>query len=349
MPPPDFIPALDTLGMFQAALDSSSQFVGGADSASGVGAKLDKSRIQNIVVTGMGGSAITGDLIAAASKNSLEVPLFIVRSYELPAFAGENTLVLAVSFSGRTKETLSTFDSALSRGSQIAVISTGGELMEKAAQHSLPVAKIDVTIPMPRAALMAIFSAALTILSEAGFISADKKTFDAVARHLKKRVGELAGEDSPARKLAGDIKGTLPLIRGAEGIGAAAARRWKTQINENVKTPAFYSELPEACHNELVGWGLHGDITRQVFSLIQLRNDYESPDVAAAFPVTAEMEKEVVSECYEIKAKGDSIFAQILDLVLFGDFTTLFMADMAGVDSGPIPAIDEFKKLTSGL
>ena len=133
-------------------------------------------------------------------------------------------------------------------------------------------------------------------------------------------------------------------------LGAAAALRWKAQINENAKSPAFYNVYPELCHNEVAGWGQQGDVTRQVITLVNLRHNAEHPQVARRFDLVTELLREVVADVIEVRAGGEGELAQLLDLALVGDFTSLHLAGREGVDPGPIPVLDEIKfRLVEGV
>ncbi|MGI8684511.1 MAG: SIS domain-containing protein, partial [Acidimicrobiales bacterium] len=127
-------------------------------------------------------------------------------------------------------------------------------------------------------------------------------------------------------------------------LGNAVAQRWKAQINEIAKAPAFYSVHPELCHNELQGWGQHGDVTRQLITLVNLRHDSEHPQVGRRFELVADLVREVVAGIEEVHAEGDGDLAQLLDLVLVGDYVALHMAAAEGIDPGPVPIIDELKQ-----
>jgi glucose/mannose-6-phosphate isomerase len=168
---------------------------------------------------------------------------------------------------------------------------------------------------------------------------------DAVEQ-LRRRRDELVQPDSAAEVLARRIGRTIPLVYGGGPIGAVAASRWKGQVNENAKAPAFANRLPELCHNETAGWGQHGDVTRQVLTLIQLRHDYEHPQIGRRFELVDDLLDEVVGSVHDVRAGGDGPLAQLFDLVLTGDFTTLHMAAQAGIDPGPVAALDYIK---SGL
>ena len=146
-----------------------------------------------------------------------------------------------------------------------------------------------------------------------------------------------------AQKLARAIGPTIPLIIGAGPLGAVAVRRWTTQINENAKAPAFGGVLPELCHNEIAGWGQHGDVTRQVFTLVELRHDEEHPLELARFDQVRDLLAEVTHDVVEVRAVGEGPLAQLLDLVMIGDVVSLHMAAQAGIDPGPVPATAGFR------
>jgi len=127
-------------------------------------------------------------------------------------------------------------------------------------------------------------------------------------------------------------------------VGATAAQRWKTQVNENAKSPAFSSAQPELCHNEVCGWGQHGDVTRQILTLVQLRHDGEHPQVSRRFQLVEELIREVVAGIVSVRAEGDGDLAQLLDLVLMGDFVSLWLAAQEGIDPGPVPVLVDLKR-----
>ena len=136
---------------------------------------------------------------------------------------------------------------------------------------------------------------------------------------------------------------TIPLIYGGGTLGAVAAQRWKTQMNENAKIPAFWNAQPELCHNEVAGWGQHGDLTRQAITLVALRHDFEHPQVMRRFELVFQLVDEVVAGIAQIQARGEGQLAQLLDLILIGDLTSLQLALNEGIDPGPVPALDEIK------
>ncbi len=152
-----------------------------------------------------------------------------------------------------------------------------------------------------------------------------------------------------AEAIARRIGRTFPLIHGGGAVGGAAALRWKTQMNENAKVPAFWNAQPELCHNEVCGLGQHGDVTRQVLTLVNLRHGGEHPQVSRRFDLVADLVRETVASIIEVRAEGEGDLAQLLDLVLMGDFVSLWLAAHEGIDPGPVPALVDLKQqLASG-
>jgi glucose/mannose-6-phosphate isomerase len=213
-----------------------------------------------------------------------------------------------------------------------------------------PIIDVPSSIPQPRAGLGAMSIPPLVVLDEMGLYRGGRHWIDAAVDQIRLRRDQLAGagESSPAASLARRIGRTVPLIHGGGAIGAVAAQRWKTQVNENAKAPAFWSAQPELCHNEVCGWGQHGDVTRQVITAIALRHDGEHPQLGRRFDLVAEILREVVADTIEVRAEGDGDLAQLLDLILFGDYVSLWMAVQAGIDPGPVPILAELKDALAG-
>ena len=143
--------------------------------------------------------------------------------------------------------------------------------------------------------------------------------------------------------MARRIGRTIPLIYGGAGIGQVAALRWKAQFNENCKIPAFHNTVPEMCHNEICGFGQHGDVTRQLLQVITLRHEFEHPQIARRFELVGDILDEVVRGVETVVAEGEGPLAQLLDLVIFGDFVSLHLAAQEGVDPGPVPILEDIK------
>jgi glucose/mannose-6-phosphate isomerase len=232
----------------------------------------------------------------------------------------------------------------------MVVITGGGKLAQLAAAWNAPIIDVPSSIPQPRAGLGAMSIPPLVVLDEMGLYRGGQHWIDAAVDQIRLRRDQLvgAGESSAAATLARRIGRTVPLIHGGGAIGAVAAQRWKTQVNENAKAPAFWSVQPELCHNEVCGWGQHGDVTRQVITAIALRHDGEHPQLGRRFDLVAEILREVVADTIEVRAEGDGDLAQLLDLILFGDYVSLWMAVQAGIDPGPVPILAELKDALAG-
>lgn len=334
---------IDSLGMLDAARSLPEQMRAALDAMDHVAQLPSAGGITSVVVLGMGGSGIAGDVFAALAAPSCPVPVLVTKQYECPAFVGPDTLVLAVSFSGNTEETLAAARRAFDAGARVVAITAGGELGRLAGEHGAPVVALDDSIPMPRAGIAALTVPMLVVPERLGLLEGATAQVEAAIAQLTRRRDELDADPSPVVSLARRIGRTLPIVYGGGPLGEVAAWRWKGQFNENPKVAAFANRLPELTHNEVCGWGQHGDVTRQVFTLVQLRHDHEHPQVSRRVELVAEICDEVVADVIEVRAKGDGPLAQLFDLVLVGDLVTLQMAANEDVDPGPVPVLDEIK------
>ncbi len=334
---------LDTLDMFETSAGMAEQVFDAAIRARGLDGLPERGRIENVVVLGMGGSGMAGDVLAATAGPFLPVPVIVSKGYELPAFVGETSLVFAVSFSGNTEETVEVASAAAVEGARLVVVTQGGELGRLAASWGVPIVTVPTDIAQPRSGLGALAVPALVVLEEMGLFPGAQQWIDFAVEQLRRRRDQLIGDDPLARSLAARIGRTLPIFYGGGQIGATAAQRWKNQVNENAKVAAFWHTYPELCHNEVAGWGQHGDLTRQVFTAVNVRHDYEHPQVARRFDVVAPLLEEVVSSVEEVRAEGEGHLAQLLDLILIGDFVSLHLAAREGLDPGPVPVLDDIK------
>jgi glucose/mannose-6-phosphate isomerase len=335
---------LDTVGMWDLTAGLPEQVQTATMVAAGIGPLPDARDIDNVVVLGMGGSGIAGDVLTAIAAPVLPVPVVAVKQYEVPAFVGPRTLCFAVSFSGNTEEVVEAAAGAAASGAKLIVLSAGGTLAEQAGSWGVPWVPLPDNIPMPRAGIGAVAVPPLVVLERMGLLPGASAWLDGAVTQLKKRRDQLVRDANPALDLARRIGTTIPIVYGTGALGAVAATRWKNQVNENAKAPAFAHAYPELCHNEVCGWGQHGDVTRQVLTLVQLRHDHEHPQVAKRVGLVAEVVDEVVASVNEVRAEGDSPLAQLFDLVLFGDFVSLHLAYEVDVDPGPIPVLEDIKR-----
>jgi glucose/mannose-6-phosphate isomerase len=295
-----------------------------------------------LIVAGMGGSASGGRLAAAALGPRLVRPFVTCDGYTLPGWTGPSTLVLCSSYSGNTEETLSAYDDALERGAPRLVATTGGALAGRARRDGVPV----IPIPggfQPRAAIGYSLVAALEAAALAGCGPSLHDEIEAAAKladSLAAEWGPSSRDDSEAKSLARALHGTVPVIAGAE-LAAAAAYRWKCQFNENAALPAVTSVLPEADHNEIVGWEAAGELGK--FSYVSLEDNDLHPRNARRAELTAEYAAVGAAPVVRVRARGTSRVERLVSLILLGDLVTIYAAVLRGVDPVDVTALDSLK------
>lgn len=306
----------------------------------------DAADVRNVVVLGMGGSGIAGDVLAAVANTELPVPVTVLKQYRTPAFVGPHSLVFAVSYSGDTEETLSMTAGALEAGARVIAVSGGGTL----AALVTDAGGLHVACPpglMPRAALGALVAPLFVTLFRMGMVPGAHSLLigaqDQLARRRDRCVPAVEGAANPARELARRLDRTIPLIHGGGALGAVAAMRWKADVNENAKAPAFWNAHPELDHNEICGWAQHGDVTRQVLSLVELRHGFEHTRLEPRFAGVREQLEECVYQVLTVRSEGDGRLAHLLDLMYLGDWVSCYLALQNDVDPGPIAAITRLK------
>ncbi len=304
--------------------------------------------IDQVVVVGMGGSGFNGDVAAAAAAGLSPVPISVLKHPEVPAFVGPRTLVLAVSYSGGTEETLAAASACLDAGAVVVAVTAGGALADLVASRGgwLPCI---TGVVMPRAAIGALLVPVLGVFEHLGALRGLDAMLDATVAQLEQRRAtcrpEVDGAANPAREVARRIGRTIPLVYGAGMVGAVAAMRWKCDVNENAKAPAFWNVAPELAHNEICGWGQHGDVTRQLVTLVELRHDFEPPRVAVELGHVRDLIEEALAGIVRVDARGEGRLAQLLDLVYVSEWASCYLALDNDVDPGPIAAIDALKRL----
>jgi glucose/mannose-6-phosphate isomerase len=337
--------ALDSDHMFEAAAGLPEQLAEAAAAARGTAELPRAEEVRAIAVLGMGGSGVAGAVLGAVGHGALPVPLMLVQDYEPPACVGPGTLCFAVSFSGDTEETVAAARTSLERGAWLVAVTAGGELGRLASGAGAPVYGMPAGIPWPRAGIAAVSAPLLVACEEMGLLPGAGTAISAAVDQLGERRDALVRSGGGvAAEVARRIGRTIPLVYGAPPAGAVAAKRWKTQVNENTKAPAFYAVQPELCHNEVCGWGLQGDVTRQVVTLVELETASDHPRTSARFGFVDEVVREAVSDIVRVRAEGAGVLAQLFDLVILGDFVSLHLAAHEGVDPGPIPVLTELKR-----
>ena len=298
-------------------------------------ARLEPAAAAGAMVCGMGGSAIGGDLATAALGDRLTRPLITIRGYELPSWVTPEWTVLCSSYSGNTEETLACFAAAEALGARRVVASTGGELVDGARAAGVPVVGLP-GIFQPRAAVAYMFAVAAEVAARAGAGPRVHTEIDAAAAFLE---GEAEALQERAAEIAFRLGSAFPIVYGAD-LTAPVARRWKTQVNENVKLPAFFSELPEADHNELCGWAA-GDGR---FAAVFLEDSDQHPRERRRFELTAAAVRGEGAEAIRLETAGETRTARLLWGVMLGDLVSLELAKARGVDPLPVEAIERFKE-----
>ncbi len=304
-------------------------------------AKVPTSYPRKVFVCGMGGSAISGDLLAAANPNERPPQILVVRSYHLPPYVAKDDLVVAVSYSGNTEETLSCFFEAVDRGCRLMAIASGGKLLEAARKHLVPSVTVPAGLP-PRGALGYLFSATATLLDHAG-AGGYHRDLEKLPGHLRRLAGDLQPSvplaKNPAKALAAKLQGRTPIVYATPFL-APVARRWQTQLNENAKVLAWHALLPEMDHNELVGWA--NDNRRGSFGVVFLRDAREEPAMEARLRATVDLigQGSVVGT---FVATGENPMERLFHLLHLGDFVSVYLALLQGVDPTPVKVIDDLK------
>ena len=304
--------------------------------------------VRNITVAGMGGSAIGGDLAAALLADELKVPMSVHRDYGAPAYIGRDSLVIVSSYSGNTEETLSAYDAAKQRGAKILVLTTGGKIAQLAAAASYPVVTFSYKA-QPRAALGYSLSLVLGSLTRLGLVRDLRADIDGALADLAKieeRVHE-GGSRNDAKKLAIELFGRVPFMYGA-GVFGVMARRVKGQFNENAKNWSAFDVMSELNHNAVVGFP-HPPIAREALTVLLLRSDRDNPRHKIRFDVTAELLDRAGVRHKTLQFSGGNMLSEVLQMTMFTDYVTFYLALLNGADPSEVKSIDYLKdRLSKG-
>ncbi|MHC1578893.1 MAG: bifunctional phosphoglucose/phosphomannose isomerase [Dehalococcoidia bacterium] len=303
------------------------------------------SEVSSVVIAGMGGSAIGGDIVRRLALAESKVPVWVHRDYGLPAFVDENTLVIASSYSGNTEETLSAFTASLGIGARKLAITSGGKLEDLAGKEGIPTFLIEYQAP-PRAAFPHSFIPLLGILQKLSLLadkSADMQESVDVLNNLSRDLIETTPLSSnPAKQLATRLRGRIAVIYGAE-ILSEIAQRWKGEFNENSKAWAFFESFPELNHNAAVGYEFPIEVKDKMLVLI-LHSSLLGPRNLLRYEATAKLLAKAGISYELIEARGQSALAQMLSLVLLGDYSSFYLAILNEVDPSSTDAINFVKQ-----
>ena len=285
-------------------------------------------RVDNIVITGMGGSAMGGDLLKIYLSDA-NIPVYVNRDYKLPKFINENSLVFAVSYSGNTEETLSALADAKEKNAKIIGITSGGKLADECEKV--------ITIPsglQPRAALGYLFFPMLGILHNTNITRVKNDDLNEMMDILK----QTDKFNDAGEELSKKLKEKIPIIYASEALGAIAFR-WKTQINENAKMPAFYNVFSEMNHNEIAAYkGMD-----RKFAVVMIRDKNDNERIKKRMDICKEIMEEHV-EVEEVETQGESLLARMFSTIYLGDFVSYYMALWNRADPGPVEIIEGMKR-----
>jgi glucose/mannose-6-phosphate isomerase len=300
---------------------------------------------KNVVIAGMGGSAIGGDLLHDWLSSCTTVPVEVCRDYHLPAYANEETLVFIVSYSGETEETLSALLDAVKRKCMVIAIASGGTLISFAQRLHLP----NITVRgglQPRVAVPYLFFPLAMAMKKIGLISNIEKELGETPKVLealaRKNAPKVPFTENFAKKLAWELRSTIPVVYGFRQYRAVAVR-FKSELNENSKIPAKWESFPELNHNDVVGWEAMEKLTKE-FTVILIRDEDEPPEIRNRIETTKKLSLPKARKVLEIKARGKSSLAKMFSVLFLGDLTSVYLAILLGVDPAPVKIITAMKK-----
>jgi glucose/mannose-6-phosphate isomerase len=304
-------------------------------------------KVDNIIISGMGGSGIAGEIIAALYRDKIDVPVFVNREYDLPRWARKDTLTIFLSYSGNTEETLSAFKVASQKKCACICITSGGKLREYAKKRGVTVISIPSDL-QPRAAIGYMLFSLILVLQKTGIlthqIDADVAEAISVSQEVVLENSMKVEESSnPSKQMARQLLGSIPQIYGW-GIYAPVATRWRYQFNENSKLIARTDVIPECNHNDIVGWGCNPEAS-QYFSCILFRDrTLETIYLGKRFDFMKSVFNDSVQTVVDVYVKGHGALAKIISLILLGDYVSCYLAVLRQIDPTPIDVITELKQ-----
>ena len=300
---------------------------------------------EKVLVLGVGGSAIGGEVLREWLLEISDAPVIVHRDYGIPAFADENTMVFAVSYSGNTEETLSGFVQAIRRGCMVVAVSSGGALSRWCTRLRIPWVRVPEGIP-PRSALPYLFTPLMAILARQGLGITWRTELRKVVEALKRLRSELSPEKplekNPAKAIAQRLFGRIPIAYAAHPY-FCAAQRLKAQLNENAKVFAKAEAFPELNHNEIVGWEKPFKELSNA-AVVVYRDGYEKPWIAARIEATLEQVAGIAADIIEIRPVGEEVLARMLSAIYLGDYASLYLAVLRSIDPYPVESIAKLKQ-----
>ncbi|MCW9708527.1 bifunctional phosphoglucose/phosphomannose isomerase [Fodinibius salsisoli] len=337
-----FIHSVDTQNMWDLLLNFPDQWKDAMNLSEDIELTVDQSAVRNICFVGMGGSALGADLLRAYCYHCCPYPIQVVRHYEIPGWVGEDTLVIGCSFSGKTEETLTALTSARERGAQVIGITSGGNLMLKAASENFDYVKIPSGMT-PRAALGYIFLPLFYIFRQFGFVDEGEEALEETYQLMLQENEQLSNrDDNEALDLATQLQDTLPIIYSDATIMEPVNLRWREQFQESAKTLAYGNTLPEMTHNEIVGWDRIAHLTGRL-SLILLVDNKDHERVKKRMAIVEEMVEGQTASLHVLGTRGESRLARMFSLIQLADWTSFYLAMLSNTDPTPVTKIDLLK------
>lgn len=338
----------------QRMLDILGSFDGQLEMALEIGQQISLSAglsINKVVLCGMGGSAIGGDLLRAYLETDLQIPFLVNRNYSLPKFVDAHTLILVASYSGQTEETLSSFSEAREAGAQIICLTSGGTLGQLARENGVSCMRIPEGYP-PRAALGFCSIPFLVCLFRLGLVTDRsqevQRSIDSVREKIQAYGTQKPTSENLAKRLALSLKNQLPIVYGSNGRLEMVAVRWRCQFAENGKQLAYSNTLPEMNHNEIEGWTHPATLIRQTLPIF-LRDRDDHPKTQARFEVTRDLLGGKVDSALEYWTEGESWIDRLWSLILLGDYASVYLGFLNQVDPTPVEIIERFKSRVKEL
>lgn len=335
---------VDTDGMYEAVRNFPVQWSDGRRRA----LAADWSGVHNnghagVLIVGMGGSAIAGDLLRTLTRTEASVPITVLRSYSLPAWVSPDTTVIASSYSGNTEETLSALDVALDRGASVVCITTGGRMASRADEAGVPLISLPAGL-QPRAALGHSLTALCTVAERLGLLTASDEDWQETRSVLDAQKAAYENPEDPdneAMKMAIALRERLPVIYSSERLEGANLR-WRNQMHENSKTFAVGNLFPEMNHNEIMGWARHAPELRRL-GVILLRDREDHARVQRRMEITRDLLKDAAGYWTEVQSQGTSRLARLMSLLYVSDWVSLYLAILHEVDPSPVGLISQLK------
>jgi glucose/mannose-6-phosphate isomerase len=338
---------IDKSNMLSFSVEAAKHYREAAKTAERI--SVSYSKPNNVIIAGMGGSGIGGELLKDWARDKTPVPIEVSKDYALPAYADKQSLVVCVSYSGETEESLNAFLDAKKRRCMTYCVSSGGSLLEFAEKLTVPYLRVPAGMP-PRAALPYLFVPLLVLLEKtrlAPSVSNDlREGIELLERICQENSPEKPAKQNASKTLALKIGESVPVVYGF-GVYRSVAQRFKQQFNENAKVPSKWESFPELDHNEVVGWEKAGELADH-FVTIFLRDKKESNEVRSRIEVTKALMQPAGPKTFEVWSQGKSELARMLSAILVGDFASVYLAVLRNVDPTPVQTINVLKEKLGG-